>query len=508
MFRNSISRKFFSSTTKLGYSRIVPDFNAGQPLYETRPYLVNPGELTPGITAVEYYQRRLRLASRMKPNSIAILVGHNVKYASGAVFYPFQQNTDFFYMTGWDEPNSVAIIERLDNGSANDFTENVLLHMIVPPKDTHAEKWDGFRTGVEGSVEIFNADYAESNKLVKEYIEKLLIKHDTVYIDLENNNDSISLKDKFGKFFNLKDNPMRDTIGTAVVNKTVKPLSKLVSDLRLVKSDAEIKIMRQAGKISGRAYNQAYAKRFDNERTLASFLEYKFVSGGCSGHAYVPVVGAGPNALSIHYVRNDDVIYNDELVLVDSAGQLGKYRADISRTWPAAGGKFTEPQRDLYQAVLNVNKKCIEMCTLADGKSLNDIHNASTKLLFEELKQLPGLADCLKNWDIYKLYPHYVGHNLGLDVHDVPECSRTAPLKPNQVITIEPGVYFPLDDFKYPIYYRGIGIRIEDNIAVGKNDYTVLTPEAAKEIVDIENIAQNGVTTNYKEDVVNILDDN
>ncbi|GMM33336.1 aminopeptidase [Saccharomycopsis crataegensis] len=485
--------------------RIIPEINAGQPLYETRPHMLRPGELTPGITALEYFERRLKLGVKMKKGSVAVIPGNQVKYASGAVFYKFQQNTDLFYLTGWEEPDSVALIEHLEDESL-DPADRIILHMIVPPKDAHTEQWEGFRTGVNGAVEIFNADEGASNKDLKQYISKIVQRYDTVYFD-QNFAGTNSGSSIFKSFFSISEKgPQWDTISDVVKSSKsqIKSLTSLVRDLRAKKSNAEIDLIRTAGKISGRAYNEAYANRFKNERTLASFLEHKFISGGCDGHAYVPVVAGGPNALSIHYTRNDDVFYDDELVLVDAGGKLAGYRADISRTWPISG-KFTDPQRDLYQAVLNVNKECIKMCRADSGKSLHDIHLKSVDLLLKELIQLPGLGD-LKYWDVTKLYPHYVGHNLGLDVHDIPSYSRSAPLIENQVITIEPGVYFPLNDTSLPSYYRGIGIRVEDNVAIGWDTNTVLTTEAAKEIIDIETIAENGLSSPYKSDIVDILE--
>lgn len=481
----------------------LPALSAGQPLYETRPHMLNPGQLTPGIGALEYYERRLRLSTRMEKGSAAIIPSNQIKYASGAVFYPFQQNTDFFYYTGWNEPNSVAVIEKLDRTSP-DPADDVVFHMLVQPKDTNAEQWDGSRTGIAGAEEIFNADEAENVSQLRSYIDKVIKRNKYLYYDSSNETGN----NFFSKFFSAKGNPSSETLSDILQNNRetlkVRPLSTLSRQLRLIKSDAEIALMRKAGQISGRAYNQAYSKRFNNERTLASFLEYQFISGGCSGNSYVPVVAGGPNALSIHYTRNDDVLYNNELVLVDAGGMIGGYRADISRTWPV-NGKFTEPQADLYQAVLNVNEQCITKCQEDENYTLHELHNLSSKLILQELKQLPGLENITSS-DVHQLYPHYIGHNLGLDVHDVPGASSGVKLKQNQVITIEPGVYFPVENYNFPSFYRGIGIRIEDNVAIGKDSYTVLTPEAAKQIVDIEHIAAHGVTTPYKQDVVNILE--
>lgn len=473
--------------------------NCGQPINETRPYLIKPGELTPGITALEYFERRAKLATKLPPGSCAIIAGSQLKYASGPVFYPFQQNNDMFYLTGWNEPDSVMILEKPYLSS-----EETVFHMIVPRKDPFAEKWEGFRTGVEGVKEIFNADEATENDNLERYISKVIKRNENIYFDYPKNSKNASTF--FNNFFtggieSNSTNTIFKLLNSFGTGKQIRALKKILAEMRSIKTPAELRIMRRAGQISGRAYNQAYAKKFRNERTLASFLDHKFISGGCDKSAYVPVVGAGENALCIHYTRNDDVMFDDEMVLVDAAGSLGGYCSDISRTWPVSG-RFTDAQRDLYEAVLSVQRRCIELCKAQNVFSLHHIHEKSVQFFKEELKNI-GLST-VSNWDVNELYPHYVGHNLGLDVHDVPEVSRHQPLQVGQVVTIEPGIYIP-DDTKYPSYFRNIGIRIEDDIAVGLDSYTNLTVEAAKEVIDIESIAQNGVSTEHDEDCVDPL---
>lgn len=482
-------------------NRPVPPFSAGQPLFETRPFMLKPGELTPGITALEYFQRRIDLASRLQSSSIAIVIGTSVQFASGSVFYPFQQNNDLYYLSGWNEPDSVLVIEKPDSN-----LENVLFHLIVPPKEPHVEQWEGQRTGVQGAIDIFNADESEDTYRVATHLEKLIKRNSNIYVDLnKNTSHAKSLSNTFQSFFNIGTNSKYSTIEGVIeansTGKTVKRLSHLITDMRAIKSEAELKVMRKAGQISGRAYNQAYAKRFVTERTLHAFLEYRFIAGGCDKSAYIPVVATGANSLCIHYTRNDDAMYNDEMVLVDAAGSLGGYCADISRTWPNSG-KFTGPQADLYQAVLNVQKDVIDQCTESAKLSLQDLHDLSVQYFKRELKNV-GFGD-LSTSDVTKLYPHYIGHNLGLDVHDCPNYARTAKLKAGQVVTVEPGIYVP-DDLQYPAHFRNIGIRIEDDIAVGVNDYTNLTIEAAKEIVDIERVAEVGVTTPLEDEVLEVF---
>ncbi|CDK24897.1 unnamed protein product [Kuraishia capsulata CBS 1993] len=496
LFASRLTPRRNFATARLAFAEQSP-FTAGQPLHETRPHTISPGELTPGISALEYFQRRICVSSSMTTGSVAIIPGEQIKYASGSVFFPFQQDNDFYYLTGWNEPNSVAIIEK---PTAN--PDDVVFHLVVPPKDPAAEQWEGHRTGPDGAVEIFNADVSESSKVLDKHIQKVLQKYRTVYYDFQDHKSS-SLSSVVNSFFKKQVQTENSRTIESLLkqgNKSVRSLRSIVSNLRAVKSEAELSIMRLAGKISGRAYNAAYARRFKTEKALCAFLEYRFISGGCDKSAYVPVVAGGANSLCIHYTRNDDLLRDGELVLVDAGGSLGGYAADISRTWPVSG-KFTDPQKDLYEAVLSVNKHCIKLCTESAGVSIQDLHYESVRVLTRELRNC-GFAQ-IQDWETSRLYPHYIGHNLGLDVHDVPSYPRSGKFKSGQVVTVEPGVYVP-DNSKWPKHFRNIGIRIEDDVAVGKNTYTVLTSEAAKEVVDIEAIAQNGVTTPLEEEVVDI----
>lgn len=481
---------------------------AGQPIHETRPHFIKPGDLTFGISAIEYFQRRVRLAEKLPKGSIAIIPGSTVKFASGSVFYQFQQNTDLFYLTGWNEPDSVCIIERPEN---SDDPADHIFHMAVPPTDIAVEQWEGERTGVQGVEEVFNADIGVSIKDLSTHLEKLLRKYTAIYYDI---GGAAAATSKAGAHFSRLF-PSMD-YGERPANKysieemlrkhskngfQINPITHLITELRIIKSNSELKVMRLAGKISGRAYNQAYAKRFQSEKGLHSFLEYRFISGGCDKPAYFPVVAGGDHALCIHYVRNDDVLRDGELVLVDAAGNLGGYCSDISRTWPV-NGVFSPAQTELYEALLSVQRKIITECTVQKGHSLNELHNMSVDFLTSELRNAG--FNHLQNWETSKyLYPHYIGHNLGLDVHDCPLYSRSAKLQKGQVVTVEPGVYVP-DDNRWPAEYRGMGIRIEDDVAVGDNVNIVLTTEAAKEIDDIESIARNGVTTEMQEETVDL----
>lgn len=503
-YRGPSSRLFGTYSSHLKYlNRQRIPIEAGQALHENRPNLIKQGELTPGISSIEYFERRINLASKLPPKSCVVIAGNQVKFASGPVFYPFQQNNDMYYLTGWNEPDSVMILEKPNND-----LNQVVFHLVVPPKDAFAEQWEGYRTGPEGAREIFNADESTDLSSLPSYLSNIFDRNEYIYFDTPKDRTNFNHSAFFSTFFSLQTlsdghQTIMDVIKKKGTLKKICGISKTIGELRKIKSPAELRIMRRAGQISGRAYNQAYANRFRNERTLQAFLEYKFLAGGCDKSSYIPVVAAGSNGLCIHYTGNDDVMYDDEMVLVDASGSLGGYCTDISRTWPV-DGKFTDPQRDLYEAVLNVQRKCIDLCRAHNGYSIHDIHEKSLEFTKVELRNV-GFRD-IQKWEVNKLFPHYIGHQLGLDVHDTPDASRHQSLQAGQVITIEPGIYIP-DQSCYPSYFRNIGIRIEDDIAIGQHNYTNLTVEAAKEIHDLENIMQNGVTTKIEEDVVSPLKD-
>ncbi|CUM67689.1 uncharacterized protein PRCAT00005392001 [Priceomyces carsonii] len=489
-------------------------FNMGQPTHETRPhYLPKPGNLTPGITALEYYNRRLKLADKLSEKSIVVLTSNQVQYSSGSVFYDFQQDNDFYYLTGWLEPNSVAIIEKVLSSRTDD---SVVFHMLAPQKNPQIELWEGDRLGPQGAYDFFNADVVDDIENIKTYMQKLLKNVDVVFWDDKSLNSGGNSLSKFLSFFNLK--ALNSGLVTILdlIQKSSKPIrspKSMIAELRSVKSPAEINVMHAAGKISSRAFNKAIAKvgsqePIHTERTLAKFLDYQFVHGGCDKQAYIPVVASGKNALTIHYTRNDDLLYKDELVFVDAGGKLGGYCSDISRTWPNSPEGFSGPQKDIYEVVLNANKACIDLCCESSHMSVHDIHEFSVKFLTKELNQLKGFEGISSSTVSRILYPHYIGHHLGLDLHDVPSLSKINNIVSGNVLTIEPGLYIPEND-NWPKWYRGIGVRVEDDIVVGKEskDILNLSSGCVKEVVDIESLISSGkVTTPGAYDETVILD--
>lgn len=436
---------------------LVPASNVlfGQPVHETHPHILAPGELTPGITAQEFHDRRARLIASLPPNSAVLLPSADVQYKSGAVFHAFRQDTSFLYLTGFSEPESVALLVKTHN--------DYVFHLWARPKDPRQEQWNGPWSGLEAARDVWNADEVGDFSRIEFGIGEALKGVKKLYTDAPSNT-------KLGNI-----------LRTAAPNITIAPLKPALNPIRAIKSPAEVACMRRAGQASGRALTNAMRQSWRLEKDLGAFLEYEYHKAGLDGSAYIPVIAGGQKALLIHYVLNNGILNDDEFVLVDAGGEYGTYITDITRTWPN-NGKFTAPQKDLYEAVLSAQRQSVSLCRENAGITLDKLHSVTETALRENLRQL--------GFDVggdrmSTLFPHHVGHYIGLDVHDVPGYSRGTSLREGHCVTVEPGVYVP-DDDRWPSAFRGLGIRIEDSIAVGQEHPLVLTTEAVKEVADIE----------------------
>ena len=267
-------------------------------------------------------------------------------------------------------------------------------------------------------------------------------------------------------------------------NLSIQNYRSLLDDARLIKSPAERDIMRESGRIAGRAFQKAMqaTRPGMTEHQLHASLEYHGKMNGATGLSYVPVVGGGVNALILHYVQNNCILKDGDLVLVDAGVEFNGYVSDITRTWPI-NGKFSEPQRKLYSAVLKIQKDLIKKC-IVGSTTLNILQQDTFMMIRRELSILFNRNISTREMD--RIYPHHVGHYIGLDVHDTPNISRGRKLQEGFCITIEPGVYIP-DEAEYG-EFKGIGIRIEDDVYISADGPIVLSAEAPKEIEDIEHI--------------------
>jgi intermediate cleaving peptidase 55 len=447
------------------------DLSFGQPLHETHPHILKSGELTPGITALEYAQRRTKLAAKLPANSIAIVAASDIQYRSGHCFYEFYQDPDFFYLTGFNEPKALAVIGKDDTGKDHTF------YLYVREKDSKVELWDGARSGTQAAIDVFNADESGDISNVMDTLPDVITGASQIFTEITTPYSN-SL---FHQFFHGGPTPKIAEFATMIEPNKLRGLRSIMNDLRAFKSPAEIENMRIAGKASGRAHTEVMRQSFTKEKDLDAFFRYRLSVNGSEALAFEPIVAGAQNALGIHYVRNDDVLHNDKLVLVDGGGKYGGYSADISRTWPVSG-KFSDAQRDLYGVVLKVHRSMISMCRGAANMSLEKLHTIAQNALEEQLKQIG--FDMSGN-AIRVLFPHHLSHYLGLDVHDCIGYSKETILREGHCITIEPGIYVPFDN-RWPKHFQGMGIRIEDSISIQEDNPYVLTTEAVKEVADIE----------------------
>lgn len=454
------------------YSTVhAAELSFGQPLSETHPHLLKPGELTPGITAQEYADRRTRLAQKLPKGAVAVVAAADIVQRTGSCFYEFHQDPDFLYLTGFNEPEALAIIGQDASGSDHTF------HLYVREKDPKAEIWDGARSGTQAAVDVFNADETGDIASIKRILPQVLASATNVYTDITQPDNGTS-----GLWRFLYGQTRRKTDFSELIDsRKIKQLRHTINDLRAYKSPAEIDLMMQAGRASGKAHTEALHQAFVTEKELDAYLRYKFVSHGCDTVAYEPVVAGGKNGLGIHYIRNDDMLHDDQMVLIDAAGKKSGYISDITRTWPVKG-KFSAAQRDLYQAVLNVQNTMVSMCRGSANVSLDKLHAVAEGFLTDQLKQI-GFDMSAKA--VETLFPHHISHYIGMDVHDTVGYSRKAVIREGHCITIEPGIYVP-DDERWPKHFRNMAIRIEDSISVGEDQPLVLTKEAVKEIHEIE----------------------
>ncbi|KAF7511192.1 hypothetical protein GJ744_005089 [Endocarpon pusillum] len=472
--------------TRLISSHInAAELRFGQPLHETHPHLLQAGEVTPGITALEYAQRRTKLAAQLPANAIAVVAASDVVFRTGHVFYNFHQDPDFFYLTGFNEPEALAVIGK---ASSND---DHIFYLYVREKDPKAEIWDGARSGTQAALDVFNADETGDISNLKRFLTPLVEEASHIYTDIT------SLPTTTSTFLEFLRGPCKPSPGFSelISTKKTKPLRPLLNDLRIQKSPSEIHNMRKAGQASGRAFTSAMRHHFTRESHLDAFLAYQFRMNGCDRSAFEPVAAGGPNALSIHYVRNDSLLHAGDLVLADAGGEYAGYVSDITRTWPV-DGKFTPLQRDLYDAVLTVQRSCIRECRADTHTSLELLHQKAERELKDALRQIG--FDMSGN-AINVLFPHHLSHYLGLDLHDCIGYSKKAKLKAGHCLTVEPGVYVPSGDERFPRRFWGMGVRIEDSVCVldgdgdadagngeGNVGPLVLTAEAVKEVEDIE----------------------
>lgn len=414
-----------------------------------------------------YQQRRAALMNQLPVNSVALIASAPVRMRTETAEHAYRQNNDFYYFTGFTEKNALLVMTTGNNPQTLLFCE---------PKDPEKECWEGLRLGPELAPAVLGVSQAHSYKICADILPGLL-KHNTVYAN------TVSL-------IKL---PWLQDILSALHMENTDSLHPLTSAMRLIKSPEELALMQKAADISVKAHiaGMSAIKPGQYEYQLAALYEFVFAKEGAAAPAYTSIVGGGKNACVLHYISNRDRFESGDLVLVDAAAEYEGYAADITRTFPV-NGKFSGPQRDLYNLVLSAQEKAIsEMKPGFDFKRMQKtvVETLTQGLL--DLRILKGtLEENIEKKTYRAYYMHSAGHWLGLDVHDVGSYQQNDEptlFQPNMVMTIEPGLYMSPSD-NLDKQWWNIGIRIEDDVRITDNGCDVLSKALVKSVEDVEQL--------------------
>jgi Xaa-Pro aminopeptidase len=437
-----------------------------------------------GIDQTEYCQRRDRLMAKIGQGT-AIFRSAPTTVMHNDVEHVFRQDSDFFYLTGFNETEAVAVI-------APHHPEHHFI-LFVQPKSPEKETWTGYRVGIEAAKEKYGANEAYSIAELDEKLPQYLEKADRIYYHLGRdrhfNNIILTHWQRL-----IASYPKRG-MGPVAIEDT----NFLLHPMRLIKSSGELEMMRKATAISVAAHNRAreFAQPGRYEYEVQAEIEHTFRLKGGNGPAYPSIVASGANACILHYIENDCQIREHELLLIDAGCSYGYYNGDITRTFPVSG-QFTPEQQAIYEIVLNAQLAAI--AEVQPGKPYNEFHDMAVCVLVQGLLDLGllvgDLEEIVKEEKYKPFYMHRTGHWLGLDVHDagVYKCGEEAwqILQPGHILTVEPGLYIAPDikpaegQPEIPERWRGIGIRIEDDILVTAEGHEVLTDGVPKSVAEIE----------------------
>lgn len=433
-------------------------------------------KILPPLSQSAFATRRAKLAEQMPDNSIAILGTAPTHIRNNDAEYKYRADSSFFYMTGFIEPEAVMVLEKAEG--------NVKYTLFLREKDKLREIWDGKRVGLDGAKAEFGADEAIAIGKLNEIMPSLLLKKQQVFARF--NADLINWLDQ-AKLIQR---------GEGVV-ETITNIDSLINEMRLIKDEQEIERLKIAGQISAYGHIQAMKavkplmqKNQGNEARLEAEVNYAFAQYGCVP-SYNSIVAGGDNANILHYVENDQPLVDGDLVMIDAGAEYQHYAGDISRTFPV-NGKFSDVQKQVYNIVLNANIEAIK--SLKAGKHGKIHHETALKVLTQgliELGVLTGDVDTLIEEKAYMpFFMHGTGHWLGLDVHDAGRYmdneGNPRTLEKGMVITVEPGLYFAHDNELVPEKYRGMGIRIEDDVVITDGEPLVLTSDVPKTVEEIE----------------------
>jgi len=428
--------------------------------------------------SLEYKKRRNKLSRLIGKDGIAILPTAPYKNRSRDTYYPYRPDSDFFYFTGFSEPDALMIL-------APGRPEGEFI-LLVRPKDPLKEIWDGHMEGLIGAKRNFGANQSYKIEDLIKVLAEVFPNRQKIFYTLGNQNDYD--KKVIDTFNQVKANQRRG----GVVPTEVVSLEPLIHDMRLVKSREEISRMKESARISVEAHYKVMdeCKAGVYEYQIQASINHQFGQYGAVP-AYDSIVASGHNACTLHYIDNKDILKSGDLLLTDAGCEHQMYAADITRTVPVSG-TFNEEQKAIYSIVLDTQKKAIE--SVKPGQTFENIQNDAITNITKGLRKLGllsgSLQSLIKNEAYKDFYMHGVGHWLGMDVHDVgaymSNAGKSKKFVPGMVLTIEPGIYISKKNKKVQKSWRGIGVRIEDDVLVTKKGCEVLTGKLSKEINEIE----------------------
>jgi Xaa-Pro aminopeptidase len=431
------------------------------------------------VAATPYADRRAELMRRIGPNAALLLASPPEQLRNGDTHFKFRQDSDILYLTGFEEPGTVVVLRP--------GHECMRFVLFVRPRNPAEETWTGRRAGVEGAVRDFGADAAFPAADLDDKLAEILTGVEEIHFP-------------FGREASL-DAAVARLLGRLRVaeRRGMRAPLRLVDarlslhEMRLLKSPQEVGVQRRAAEITAEAHIAAMlaARGAANEHEIEALVDYTFRKNGGTGPGYPTIVGGGANATILHYVENRAPLVRGELLLIDAGCEIDGYTADVTRTSPI-GARFSPAQRRLYEAVLETQIAAIE--AVKPGATLDAIHKQVVEQLTRHMVSLGLLTGdvpvLIESGAFKKFYMHRTSHWLGLDVHDVgfyAEGGVARPLVPGMVLTIEPGLYVAADA-EVPPEYRGLGVRIEDDILVTANGHENLTVATPKSVEDIESL--------------------
>ena len=432
----------------------------------------------PRITRQEYERRRLRLMAMMEPGSIALIPAARIAKRTRVTEYPFRQDSDFYYLSGFDEPGGVLVL-------APDREQGEVI-LFCNDRDAVKEQWDGEILGPERAIESLALDDAFPVADMPDILPGLLEGRMRIYHTLGEHAAFDAQLMGWVQRMRTRESGASTPPGEFIA------LKHLLHEMRLYKSAAEIRVMERAAQISAGAHARAMraCKPGLSEDQLEAELVYEFMRQGARFPAYPPIVGSGANACIMHYAANNAPLQRGDMVLIDAGAEYENYASDITRTFPISG-KFNAAQQALYEVVLNAQSEAVAAAQC--GNHFDHPHQAALVALVQgliDLRLLKGsVADVIEGESYRAFCPSRTSHWLGIDVHDAGDYrveGAWRELEPGMVITVEPGIYIPPDLAGVATKWQGMGVRIEDEVLITREAPRVLTSAAPKTVKDIQ----------------------